>query len=392
LGGLLFQRAQNIQNNSAAGSTKDQALSQYNDPQQLQTIAYVLWAILAISILVLYLLWGKIRLAISILKASAEFVEETPSALALPPVMFLVLLTFIGYWIWIALYLYSSGTVAGGVNGTPFPASSIDAQTQNELIFHGVGLFWGTFVLVEVPQFIISSAVCIWYFSGATSKDPIAVSVWRTFRYHLGSIALGSVILTITCPFRVLLSEFHSRTRGRDAGNNPQARRFCGTCCSWLLDFYERFIGHLTKHAYIHLAMTGQNFFPAAWDSANLMFRNAGRFSVTAGIGHLFTFLGEMFISLTVTLIGYTIITNNTWYQQNLHSPVVPTVCFAIISYVIGSNFMSVYGIASDAILHCYCMDEEMNASAINAKKSLHDFMKVHVAEREGLLKGPLSA
>ena len=72
--------------------------------------------------------------------------------------------------------------------------------------------------------------------------------------------------------------------------------------------------------------MTGQNFFPAAWDSGKLIARNAARFNVVAGIGHLFSFIGEMFICMITSLIGYLIITHSSYYQQRIHSPIVPTI------------------------------------------------------------------
>ena len=53
---------------------------------------------------------------------------------------------------------------------------------------------------------------------------------------------------------------------------------------------------------------------------------------------------------------------------------------------------MSVYGTSADTILHCYCLDEEINASPINAKRTIHDFMKLNVSDREGLLKGQNSS
>ena len=53
---------------------------------------------------------------------------------------------------------------------------------------------------------------------------------------------------------------------------------------------------------------------------------------------------------------------------------------------------MSVYGTSADTILHCYCLDEEINASPINAKRTIHDFMKLNVSDREGLLRGQNSS
>ena len=73
---------------------------------------------------------------------------------------------------------------------------------------------------------------------------------------------------------------------------------------------------------------------PAAWDSGKLMMKNAARFNVAAGIGQLFSLIGELFISLTTSLIGYLIITHSSYYQERLHSPITPTiVLLSLISH-----------------------------------------------------------
>jgi hypothetical protein len=44
-----------------------------------------------------------------------------------------------------------------------------------------------------------------------------------------------------------------------------------------------------------------------------------------------------------------------------MSSPLFPILFIIITSFVIGSIFMSVYGTASDALLQCYCIDEELH-------------------------------
>jgi solute carrier family 44 (choline transporter-like protein), member 2/4/5 len=57
---------------------------------------------------------------------------------------------------------------------------------------------------------------------------------------------------------------------------------------------------------------------------------------------------------------------------------VVPTIGFLIISLVIGSLFMNVYGMAVDAILLCYIADSELHRHEGGAKsvpESLKEFL-----------------
>lgn len=65
----------------------------------------------------------------------------------------------------------------------------------------------------------------------------------------------------------------------------------------------------------------------------------------------MFIFIGRLFVCATTTIICYAIITNATYYSDKIFSSIAPTILFVIISYVIGSLFMSVYGMAVDAIL-----------------------------------------
>jgi len=178
----------------------------YNDPNDLKTSSYIVWGIAAISLIVLYFLWDRIRLAIAIIKASAEFVEETPNILSVPPLMFFVLLAYYIYWIWILLYILSSGSVHANDSGLPFAQVAWTTESTAFFWVHLFGLLWNNFILITIPQFVVMSAVCIWYFSGSKTTDPVSKSIWRTFRYHFGSIVFGSLILALVFFVRALLS------------------------------------------------------------------------------------------------------------------------------------------------------------------------------------------
>jgi hypothetical protein len=70
-------------------------------------------------------------------------------------------------------------------------------------------------------------------------------------------------------------------------------------------------------------------------------------------------------------LVGYMTITRDEYFQDNLFTTNLPTLFFAFISYVIGGCFMNVYGTAAEAIVHCYCMDEEINQRKVKYAPSL---------------------
>ena len=96
--------------------------------------------------------------------------------------MFLLTLGYFAYWIWIALYIktyylyntnelnftryiYTSGEISNSQNGLPFAEINLTSNAQYFLYFHIASLIWHTLIFLALPQFIIASSVCIWYFS-----------------------------------------------------------------------------------------------------------------------------------------------------------------------------------------------------------------------------------
>jgi hypothetical protein len=62
------------------------------------------------------------------------------------------------------------------------------------------GTLWCNALLQAVTTFVIASACCMWYYSHGPANDlhlPVLRSFGRSIRYHLGSLAFGSLLLAI---------------------------------------------------------------------------------------------------------------------------------------------------------------------------------------------------
>jgi choline transporter-like protein 2/4/5 len=151
---------------------------------------------------------NRIRLAIGIIKTAADFVKDCPCAMVIPLVIFLLVLVFWGFWICGMIMIYSMGTVTN-IPGEPYGKILWDPNTK---IFLGIFIFsglWKNAFLMALTQFILASTCCIWYFShgpGQSLHRPISKSVYRAFRYHLGSLAFGSFILALVQFIRLVLA------------------------------------------------------------------------------------------------------------------------------------------------------------------------------------------
>lgn len=86
----------------------------------------------------------------------------------------------------------------------PFGSIKWKNSTRYMLIYFIFGILWKNAFISALCMFILGSSVCIWYFSPMKPNsdeknchNPIKRSIYRAFRYHLGSLAFGSLILAI---------------------------------------------------------------------------------------------------------------------------------------------------------------------------------------------------
>eukprot|EP00825_Cyclidium_porcatum_P018701 TRINITY_DN2128_c0_g1_i2.p1 TRINITY_DN2128_c0_g1~~TRINITY_DN2128_c0_g1_i2.p1 ORF type:complete len:412 (-),score=21.78 TRINITY_DN2128_c0_g1_i2:104-1339(-) len=330
-----------------------------NTGRNLLILAYIIWAILGISIVVIMCMFNRIRLAIAIIKSAAIFVGQVPLSIAIPPVIGILQFMWLAYWFTVFVFVYSVGDITGS-KSSPFATIKWDSSTRNILWFHLFGGLWVNSLFIAINQFIIASAVCIWYFSQPSPPHaPIFRSIYRSIRYHLGSLAFGALLLAIVQFLRVVLAYLSAKAKATGQAQNSCVK-FILKCTSCLVACFERFIKFITKNAYIQVALTGSNFCVASKDAFYLVLRNPLKFSVVAGIGQVFIFVGKLFISCVTTFICYQIFTQAKYYKDHLFSPLLPSIACFIVSYLVGCLFMSVYGMSIDTILQCSCADEEL--------------------------------
>jgi len=259
-------------------------------------------------------------------------------------------------------------------------------QSYGMIGYSFFGLLWNHAFLAALPQFVIASACCMWYFAQGQGKEPqspVGKSITRGLVYHLGSLAFGAFVIAVIDAIRIVVTYFEVHMRNaRDGGVQNCCANYCLTCSNCCLDCFERFMKFINRHAYIQIAMTGENFCKAAQESFFLLLRNALRFAAVHGIGAMFVFFGQIFITFVATVIGYAIITQSQYFQEHLYSPITPMIFFILVSLIIAHTFMGVYGVSADTIIHCFCMDEEMSGSAQNTPPALKEFVDKHVGQK----------
>ena len=112
-----------------------------------------------------------------------------------------------------------------------------------------------------LASFIYASTACIWYFEqGGTEKDvrrPVCRSVYRAFRYHLGSLAFGSLIIAITRFIMAIVAYLRYQLENSGGSGNVVSKCYkcilsCVICC---LGCFEKCMEFINRHAYIMVSL-----------------------------------------------------------------------------------------------------------------------------------------
>lgn len=257
------------------------------------------------------------------------------SVFFVPLIIFVLTIAFYIWWVAVSVFIYSAGEIKAD-GSSPIAKVVWDDTTRYAWWYHLFGLFWINAFLSALNQFVIASSACIWYFeqgseSPSPTRFPVLTSFYRAFRYHLGSLAFGSLIIAII-QFMIAVLEYVKQKVGDSGGEKVKLIKCLIDCCQCILDCCARFIEFINRHAYIQvklnvnkIALTGENFCSAASSGFGVIVRNLGRFSALTLIGGVFMFLGKLFVAAATGIIGYVLITELPEYSGQLNSPILPT-------------------------------------------------------------------
>ena len=360
-------------------------ISSSDHDEQEDNIYYNTYNALFWVFLILAIIWiifiiamcNKIRLAVALIQVTAKYINNVFCIIFVPFLFFFIVILWIVYWVSLSIFLYATGEFDD--KGSKVIANFVwDAKIRYSWWFHLFALFYMTATISAYASFIYSSSACIWYFTSekGIEANPIRKSFKRGIRYHFGSIAFGSLIIAIVRLIMVWLEVLKKRVESTST-NKTESKCFkciisCMQCC---MGCVGKVMEYINKHAYIQIALKGDNFCTAAFEGFGLIIRNLGRFTALAAIGTIFTAIGTIFISVASGIIGYFLITKVSYFSDELNSCVLPVVVFIIIGLILGLVTMNIFGTSGDALMHSFLLDEELNRGQAKAFPELQKFM-----------------
>ena len=217
---------------------------------------FITLVIIAALILLLTLVMIKrISMAIEIVNEASQAFRKLPGIrkieilmLELVPLVYCApLLVVFAYFIIITLYLYScNGTVTIALLNMTY---SNPYNVYYMMWYHLAGFIWTYYTILGLAQLTVAGAVADWYWSSDKNTSltgAVTKSGYRALRYHLGSVLIGALLITIVELIRVYVLTIQRQIAKL---KNPYLNFLvaCAQCCLKCIQLIMKWIN---RHAY----------------------------------------------------------------------------------------------------------------------------------------------
>jgi hypothetical protein len=354
--------------------------------------AIICWIITFLYLCLLVYLRRDLNSACQIIEEASRVPVEMPK-LAIVPVITAILIVLLSVFLGVtAVAIHTSGSYEPQIVYDAAHSSNVKVVQYAAQNWRTIGLLYNLFMFLWTVGFlnaichiIIALSAVSWYWSvpGERKEPPSNALSWSTittFRYHIGTVALGSFLIAVVQFLRALMRIFENRLRVV-AERNAAAKILlcCANCC---LACFERVVALLTKNAYVMTAMTGEGLFPAARQALSLLLSNRAAIAVNL-VSEGILVIGKVLITALVIFISWLAITHTNPGQSGLLFCVV----MGLTAFFVASVFATVFSVCIDTVLLSYCVDKEENNGADRPyyfPESLHRHVDAAQEHKEG--------
>jgi choline transporter-like protein 2/4/5 len=375
----------------------------------VQIAGGVIGGIGVIFLLMLIFLRKQIQIAVEVVKEASRAIFDMPCLMFFPvfPALlgaaYMLFWLFVGFYVWSVTYLEEqptpetvlvhhpaffiekAGCVASGSNIGPC-AGITSMNTSNPVtmqrfvrndqwlyasFFHFFHLLWQIQFLIYLGYLVFAGATCDWYFTknkdanghkirgndpDDLTKWPVLSSFWRTVKYHLGTVALCSLIIAIVQFTRAVIKYIEETTQGQPPNKVQKMVFACIQCC---LKCLECCLDKLNRNALIWTAIWGDGFCTAACSAFGLLWRNLHRVAAITVVSTILLKVTTFIICCSNAAMGFAVINYSGMFD--VYSPSAPCFVIFVMSYLVSMMFIEVFQAVIDTLFICFLVDLETN-------------------------------
>uniref|UniRef100_A0AAY4CWI2 Choline transporter-like protein n=1 Tax=Denticeps clupeoides TaxID=299321 RepID=A0AAY4CWI2_9TELE len=308
-----------------------------------------------ILLLLMLFMRKRVALTIALFRVAGNVFIHLPLLVLQPFLTFLSLFIFWVYWVLVLLFLGTSGNPVQNEE-TGLIEFRLTGGLQYLTWYHALGLVWISEFILACQQMTIAGAVVTYYFTrdkGRLPVTPILSSVLRLARYHLGTVAKGSFIITLVKIPRLILMYIHNQLKGKENACARCMVKAC-ICCLWCL---EKCLNYLNQNAYAATAINSTSFCTSARDAFVILVENALRVAAINTVGDFVLFLGKILIVTSTAFAGVLALN----YQRDYTEWVLPLIIVCLFAFLVAHCFLSVFEIVVDVLFLCFAIDTKYN-------------------------------
>uniref|UniRef100_A0A672GA75 Choline transporter-like protein n=1 Tax=Salarias fasciatus TaxID=181472 RepID=A0A672GA75_SALFA len=332
-----------------------------------------------VLLLVMFFMRKRVALTISLFHVAGKVFIHLPLLALQPFWTFLCLMLFWVYWIAVLLFLGTSGTAVKN-NSTGVVEYHMQGPLQYMVWYHAVGLIWISEFILAFQQMTIAGAVVTYYFTRNKSQlpaTPLLSSMIRTVRYHLGTLAKGSFIITLVKIPRLILTYIHSQLKGKENACARCMLKAC-VCCLWCL---EKCLAYLNQNAYTATAINSTSFCTSARDAFIILVENALRVAAINTVGDFVLFLGKILVVSCTAFAGVLALN----YQREYTVWVLPLLIVCLFAFLVAHCFLSVFENVVDVLFLCFAVDTKYNDGSSGREYYMDKALMVRRSDLNGL-------
>lgn len=380
----------------------------------LRAVAVLMTIIMIVAILSSIAIVRRILMATSVLKVAAKVIGEVRALIIFPVIPYVLLAIFYMIWFSAALHLFSSGEILQ--NNCSANCCAYDLLLKRvscdrccgysihytshitiAILFHLFGCYWVTQFFIACSSTVIAGSVASYYWArGGTMAEIPFLSVFssmkRLMRYSLGSVALGSLVVSFVESIRFILESVRRKKKVTNITPESGIGKVAFYSYQGCLRSIEWTIKSMNRNAYIMIAITGKSFTRASAIATELIINNILRIGKVNVIGDVILFLGKLCVSLSSAIFAFLMLDTHKYMSAHnkISSPLFPVLVCWVLGYVVATLFFAVVEMSIDTIILSFCQDsEEHQGTAQYAPPLLIETLNDQ-NEMQRLTQGPL--
>lgn len=337
--------------------------------QAIIALVFILFGLALL--LTLFLFRKRINMVAKLFKESSKALIDVSGLMFEPIMTFLSLL--IAFVIFIAFAVII--TLAGEEEPMAAPAHA----------FNIVSFLFFTQFITGCQNFIIAGSVAKWYFTRDKSKlgGPIKKSFYYLWKFHLGSICLGAILITVV----KLVRSFCSYLKNQAARERNWAVAIIMCCISCIVDILYTLLKYLVRNSYIIIAKEGTPFIQSGKRASELLLTNIVEVISLNRFGDIVLFVCRLLVTVIAGLVGYSLLMKNLEETPEYLFPLIVGIIFALL---IAHCFVMVFEMTVDTIFVCFCIDLEEN-DGVTSPYYMSEGLKKIMIEMKGQKGGTLN-